>query len=83
MALVTIEGEAQESTSVQASAQAEPTKVVTTAVTEKVVETVQAAPQSIDKLTKEQNAANAKVYAGPAVRKLARELGIVLVDVKA
>ncbi|WP_347473696.1 2-oxo acid dehydrogenase subunit E2 [Acinetobacter thermotolerans] len=36
-----------------------------------------------DKLTKEQNAANAKVYAGPAVRKLARELGVVLSDVKA
>jgi pyruvate dehydrogenase E2 component (dihydrolipoamide acetyltransferase) len=35
-----------------------------------------------DKLTKEQNAANAKVYAGPAVRKLARELGVVLAEVK-
>ncbi|WP_180017265.1 MULTISPECIES: 2-oxo acid dehydrogenase subunit E2 [unclassified Acinetobacter] len=38
---------------------------------------------SADKLTKEQNAANAKVYAGPAVRKLARELGVVLAEVKA
>ncbi len=36
-----------------------------------------------DKLTKEQNVANSKVYAGPAVRKLARELGVVLADVKA
>ena len=36
-----------------------------------------------DKLTKEQNAANAKVYAGPAVRKLARELGVILADVQA
>lgn len=35
-----------------------------------------------DKLTKEQQAANAKVYAGPAVRKLARELGVVLSQVK-
>ncbi|QIC68465.1 2-oxo acid dehydrogenase subunit E2 [Acinetobacter schindleri] len=39
--------------------------------------------QNADKLTKEQNAANAKVYAGPAVRKLARELGVVLAEVKA
>ncbi len=46
---------------------------------------MQAAPadQGADKLTKEQNAANAKVYAGPAVRKLARELGVVLAEVKA
>ncbi|WP_445660536.1 2-oxo acid dehydrogenase subunit E2 [Acinetobacter sp. F16] len=36
-----------------------------------------------DKLSKEQSAANAKVYAGPAVRKLARELGVVLSQVKA
>lgn len=35
-----------------------------------------------DKLTKEQEAENAKVYAGPAVRKLARELGVVLSEVK-
>lgn len=35
-----------------------------------------------DKLTKEQEAENAKVYAGPAVRKLARELGVVLSQVK-
>ncbi len=42
-----------------------------------------AATQGADKLTKEQNAANAKVYAGPAVRKLARELGVILAEVKA
>ncbi|MCK7608900.1 2-oxo acid dehydrogenase subunit E2 [Acinetobacter portensis] len=41
------------------------------------------ATNSVDKLTKEQNVANSKVYAGPAVRKLARELGVVLADVKA
>lgn len=35
-----------------------------------------------DKLTKEQEAENAKVYAGPAVRKLARELGVVFSQVK-
>jgi pyruvate dehydrogenase E2 component (dihydrolipoamide acetyltransferase) len=36
-----------------------------------------------EKLTKAQEADNAKVYAGPAVRKLARELGVVLGQVKA
>ncbi|WOE30965.1 MULTISPECIES: 2-oxo acid dehydrogenase subunit E2 [unclassified Acinetobacter] len=36
-----------------------------------------------DKLTPAQNLENAKVYAGPAVRKLARELGVVLSEVKA
>ncbi|MDC4816955.1 2-oxo acid dehydrogenase subunit E2 [Acinetobacter baumannii] len=43
----------------------------------------QSAPTSgTDKLTKEQEAENAKVYAGPAVRKLARELGVILSQVK-
>lgn len=46
-------------------------------------ETTAPETQNADKLTKEQNAANAKVYAGPAVRKLARELGVVLAEVKA
>ena len=41
------------------------------------------ATHTADKLTKEQNDANSKVYAGPAVRKLARELGVILADVKA
>lgn len=40
------------------------------------------APVQVDKLTAEQEAENAKVYAGPAVRKLARELGVVLSQVK-
>lgn len=45
---------------------------------------VETAPQAgADKLTKEQEAENSKVYAGPAVRKLARELGVVLAQVKA
>lgn len=34
-------------------------------------------------LTQAQEAENAKVYAGPAVRKLARELGVILSEVKA
>lgn len=43
-----------------------------------------AAPSApAEKLTKEQEAENAKVYAGPAVRKLARELGVILGQVKA
>lgn len=41
------------------------------------------APAQAEKLTKAQEADNAKVYAGPAVRKLARELGVVLGQVKA
>ncbi|EPF81562.1 2-oxo acid dehydrogenase subunit E2 [Acinetobacter rudis] len=42
-------------------------------------------PQSTattEKLTQAQQAENAKVYAGPAVRKLARELGVVLSQVQ-
>ena len=42
-----------------------------------------AAPAQAEKLTKQQEADNAKVYAGPAVRKLARELGVILGQVKA
>ena len=38
--------------------------------------------RNVDKLSKAQHEANAKVYAGPAVRKLARELGVVLAEVK-
>lgn len=41
-----------------------------------------ASTSGADKLTKEQEAENAKVYAGPAVRKLARELGVILSQVK-
>lgn len=41
------------------------------------------APVQTEKLTKAQEADNAKVYVGPAVRKLARELGVVLGQVKA
>lgn len=87
MALVTIEAEGQ------AAAVAQPAKVEAApaakaapapAAAPQAATSVEQAPvQSADKLSKEQNAANAKVYAGPAVRKLARELGVVLADVKA
>ncbi|UVB02246.1 2-oxo acid dehydrogenase subunit E2 [Acinetobacter lwoffii] len=88
IALVTIEAEAE--------AQAAAAPVVAKAEAPKAAETPKAAPapaasstqtvttsDNADKLTKEQNVANSKVYAGPAVRKLARELGVVLADVKA
>ena len=81
MALVTIEAEGQ------AAAVAQPAKVeaapAPVAAPQAATSVEQAPVQSPDKLSKEQNAANAKVYAGPAVRKLARELGVVLADVKA
>ena len=85
-ALLTIEAEGQATT---APAVAEkPTQAATqpvAATSPKAEAKVEAAPvtQGADKLTQEQNAANAKVYAGPAVRKLARELGVVLAEVKA
>ncbi len=85
IALVTIEAEGQAApvaaapAPVQAPAKAEAPK----AAPAPAAAPVQAAAPSADKLTKEQNAANAKVYAGPAVRKLARELGVILAEVKA
>lgn len=87
VALVTIEAEGQAPAPVaQAVAQTSAKSTAAQAATTPVVaSTVQVAPavQGADKLTKEQNAANAKVYAGPAVRKLARELGVVLSEVSA
>ncbi|MEG2358187.1 2-oxo acid dehydrogenase subunit E2 [Acinetobacter sp.] len=79
MALVTVEAEGQAAPA-PAAAKAEAAPAPKAAPS-----AVQATPavQGADKLSKEQNAANAKVYAGPAVRKLARELGVVLAEVKA
>ena len=88
VALVTIEAEGQAApVASKESAQAETKtavapKVDSTPANTAVVATTQTNSDS-DKLTKEQNAANANVYAGPAVRKLARELGVVLAEVKA
>jgi pyruvate dehydrogenase E2 component (dihydrolipoamide acetyltransferase) len=86
VALVTIEGKvkaaAQAASVPAAKAEAKPE-----AAPAKSAPVVQAQAPVVasgsDKLTKEQSAANAKVYAGPAVRKLARELGVVLSQVKA
>lgn len=84
IALVTIEAEGQ----APVAAVPEPAQVPVKAEAAKAAPAqatapVQATAPSADKLTKEQNAANAKVYAGPAVRKLARELGVILAEVKA
>src|SRR5690606_32143943 len=93
IALVTIEAEAEaQAAAAPVAAKAEapkaaeepkvPAAKATPAPAASSTQTV-ATSDNADKLTKEQNAANSKVYAGPAVRKLARELGVVLSDVKA
>ena len=86
MALVTIEVEGQAVVAQPAKVEATPAAKAApapAAVPQAATSVEQAPVQSPDKLSKEQNAANAKVYAGPAVRKLARELGVVLAEVKA
>ncbi|WP_180022343.1 2-oxo acid dehydrogenase subunit E2 [Acinetobacter sp. YH16044] len=88
VALVTIEAEGQAVAAPAPAPAAKPAPAVAQPATvapkaESKVEAAAPQPQGADKLTKEQNAANAKVYAGPAVRKLARELGVVLAEVKA
>jgi len=85
IALVTIEAEAQAAAApvaAKAEAPKAPAAKAAPAPAASSTQTV-AASDNADKLTKEQNVANSKVYAGPAVRKLARELGVVLADVKA
>ncbi|AYA03167.1 pyruvate dehydrogenase complex dihydrolipoyllysine-residue acetyltransferase [Acinetobacter sp. WCHAc010034] len=83
VALVTIEAEGQAAPA-PAAAKADAAPAAKAAPAQ-AASAVQAAPavQGADKLSKAQNEANAKVYAGPAVRKLARELGVVLAEVKA
>ncbi|MGE8649537.1 MAG: 2-oxo acid dehydrogenase subunit E2 [Acinetobacter sp.] len=86
VALITIEAEGQVAPAAPAEKSEAPTaKATPAAVAAPKADTAAATPEthSADKLSKEQNAANAKVYAGPAVRKLARELGVVLAEVKA
>jgi pyruvate dehydrogenase E2 component (dihydrolipoamide acetyltransferase) len=89
VALVTIEAEGQAAAAVAQPAKAEAAPPAAkaapapTAAPQAATSVEQAPVQSADKLTQEQSAANAKVYAGPAVRKLARELGVVLSQVKA
>ena len=84
IALATIE--VSGSAAAQAMPKAQPivaaTATTTVAKSQPVVASQTASAQP-EKLSKEQEIANAKVYAGPAVRKLARELGVVLGQVKA
>lgn len=83
VALVTIEAEGQVVSTPAPVAKTEAPKAAAPVAEVKAPASAPVATNSADKLTKEQNAANSKVYAGPAVRKLARELGVVLADVKA
>lgn len=84
MPLVTIEGVADVQPSKAAKEQAAAPKAESKAVpkAEKVVEPQAPVANGSDKLSKAQQAENAKVYAGPAVRKLARELGVLLAQVE-
>ncbi|MBJ9983956.1 2-oxo acid dehydrogenase subunit E2 [Acinetobacter sp. S40] len=86
IALATIEGEAKAAPKAkpQASKPAAQTASVKTESAAKPAEQPKAAVvDSVNKLSQAQEAENAKVYAGPAVRKLARELGVILAQVKA
>ena len=85
VALATIEVSGQAAAPAAPKAQA-PSAPAATPAPEKAqapATTAATAPAQAEKLTKQQEADNAKVYAGPAVRKLARELGVVLGQVKA
>ena len=88
MALVTIEAQTSEVKApqvqtTQASQVTAPAKPVAPQA-QTVKANAQVAPVANgDKLSSAQQSENAKVYAGPAVRKLARELGVVLSQVQA
>lgn len=83
IALVTIETEGQTAPAPQAAKAEAPAQKAAPAAPAAQASSAVPSTHTADKLTKEQNAANSKVYAGPAVRKLARELGVILADVKA
>ena len=85
--LITVEAEGAAPSAPKAApakAEAAPASATPKAAPAPAAKADHAAPQASQdsKLTKEQEAENAKVYAGPAVRKLARELGVVLAQVK-
>ncbi|WP_333663892.1 2-oxo acid dehydrogenase subunit E2 [Acinetobacter sp.] len=80
MALATIEVSGEEVAPAKPKAQAAvPAESKATAKPQPTAAT----PVQAEKLTKAQEEDNSKVYAGPAVRKLARELGVVLAQVEA
>ncbi|ENV31808.1 2-oxo acid dehydrogenase subunit E2 [Acinetobacter gerneri] len=86
MPLMTIDGVADvqpsEQAKEQAAAKPAPAETKPAPSPSKAVEPTAHVANSSDKLSKEQQAENAKVYAGPAVRKLARELGVLLAQVE-
>jgi pyruvate dehydrogenase E2 component (dihydrolipoamide acetyltransferase) len=82
LATIAVEGQAAAPVAAASAPAATKAETAPVAAPAAKVEAPVAATQGVDKLTKEQQAANAKVYAGPAVRKLARELGVVLAQVK-
>jgi len=85
VALATIEvsGQAAAPAAPKAQPAAAPATQAAPAKSQAATTAAPSAPAQAEKLTKEQEAENAKVYAGPAVRKLARELGVILGQVKA
>lgn len=80
--LATIEAEGQAPAAAKAEVAPAPQAAAPKAAAPAPTQAASAPASGSDKLTKEQEAENAKVYAGPAVRKLARELGVILSQVK-
>ncbi len=78
--LITIEGQ---TTAPAAATTATPVVETVKPSVPAAVATAPVATHSAEKLTPAQQAENAKVYAGPAVRQLARELGVLLAQVQA
>lgn len=83
MALATIEVNGSTAAAPKAQSAATPATQAVPAKPQAAATAAPSAPAQAEKLTKAQETDNAKVYAGPAVRKLARELGVVLGQVKA
>ena len=85
-ALVTIESQGQTAPVLQEKPAAQALQAASAPAAKTTVSAPKAevavAQAGTEKLSKAQQAENAKVYAGPAVRKLARELGVVLSQVK-
>ena len=88
LALVTIEAQASDVKAPQVQTAQAPSVTASAKPVAPQAQTVKVEPQTApvangDKLSSAQQAENAKVYAGPAVRKLARELGVILSQVQA
>lgn len=88
LALVTIEAQASDVKASQVQTAQAPSVTASAKPVAPQAQTVKVEPQTApvangDKLSSAQQAENAKVYAGPAVRKLARELGVILSQVQA